>query len=139
MWPEMARRNKNDPAKTHAAACFSPNTRNSQMPAAHRDPMARDRVRSVDNRRLCEVSMIAALKQYYETEWRINHPSDDLGIAGTLAAHRVVGTSLAFLKPTLSMLDISARNSSSFLTGMTSGLLGKKNIQFPIHRIFTFL
>src|SRR5690242_21499375 len=78
MWPEMARRNKNDPAKTHAAACFNPNTRNSQMPAAHRGPTARERARSVDNRRLSEVPMITALKQYYETEWRSEEHTSEL-------------------------------------------------------------
>src|SRR4249919_2200927 len=49
-WPETASRNKNDPAKTHAAACFKPNTRNSQIPAAHRGPRTRESARSVKSK-----------------------------------------------------------------------------------------
>jgi hypothetical protein len=47
----MAKRNRNDPAKTQAAACLTPKATNSQVPEAMRGPTARDSARSVEWRR----------------------------------------------------------------------------------------
>src|ERR1051326_6877600 len=43
----MARRKRNDPAKTHAAACFRPKTKNSTMPEATRGLTTLESMRAV--------------------------------------------------------------------------------------------
>src|SRR5690348_1287387 len=57
IWPEMARRNKNDPAKTHEAACLRPKTRNSQIAEAMDGPTRRESMRSIKSGKRLETEL----------------------------------------------------------------------------------